>query len=187
MILSNCGAREEARVAWTAWRSNQSLLKQISPEYLLEELMLKLKLQYVGHLMRKTDSFEKTLMLGKIKAGGEGDDRGWDGWMASPTQWTWVWVDSGSWEWTGRSGVLRFMGLQKVGHNWATELNWTGGCGWAFGSTVVLQVIKENSKKYNNFSRKNQQTVCDIDVNLDTLIGSLEDGETYAKINGSDP
>ena len=76
MILSNCGAREEARVAWTAWRSNQSILKQISPEYLLEELMLKLKLQYVGHLMRKTDSFEKTLMLGKIKAGGEGDDRG---------------------------------------------------------------------------------------------------------------
>ena len=76
MILSNCGAREEARVPWTAWRSNQSILKQISPEYLLEELMLKLKLQYVGHLMRKTDSFEKTLMLGKIKAGGEGDDRG---------------------------------------------------------------------------------------------------------------
>ena len=76
MILSNCGAGEEARVPWTARRSNQSILKEISPEYLLKELMLKLKLQYVGHLMRKTDSFEKTLMLGKIKAGGEGDDRG---------------------------------------------------------------------------------------------------------------
>ena len=125
MILSNCGAREEARVPWTAWRSNQSILKQISPEYLLEELMLKLKLQYVGHLMRKTDSFEKTLMLGKIKAGGEGDNRGWDGWMASPTQWTWVWVDSGSWWWTGRPGVLRFMGSQRVGHDWTTDLNWT--------------------------------------------------------------
>ena len=61
----------------------------------------------------------------RLKAGGEGDDRGWAGWMASPTQWTWVWVDSGSWWWTGRPGVLRFMGSQRVGHNWATELNWT--------------------------------------------------------------
>ena len=61
----------------------------------------------------------------RLMAGGEGDDRGWDGWMASPTQWTWVWVDSGSWWWTGRPGVLRFMGLQRVRHDWATELNWT--------------------------------------------------------------
>ena len=60
-------------------------------------------------------------------AGGEGDDRGWDGWMASLTQWTWVWVDSGSCWWTGRPGVLRFMGSQRVGHDWATELNWTEG------------------------------------------------------------
>ena len=55
---------------------------------------------------------------------GEGDDRGWDGWMASPTRWTWVWVDSGSWWWTGSPGVLRLMGSQRVGHDWATELNW---------------------------------------------------------------
>ena len=61
----------------------------------------------------------------RLRAGGEGDDRGWDGWMASPTQWTWVWVDSGSWWWTGRPGVLWFMGLQRVGYDWATELNWT--------------------------------------------------------------
>ena len=59
-----------------------------------------------------------------LGAGGEGDDRGWDGWMASPIWWTWVWVDSGSWWWTGRPDVLRFMGLQRVKHNWATELNW---------------------------------------------------------------
>ena len=58
------------------------------------------------------------------KAGGEGDDRGWDGWMAPPTRWTWVWVSSGSWWWTGRPGVLQSMGSQRVGHNWATELNW---------------------------------------------------------------
>ena len=58
----------------------------------------------------------------KLRAGGEGDDRGWDGWMASPTQWTWVWVDSRNWWRTVRPGVLRFMGLQRVGHNWVTEL-----------------------------------------------------------------
>ena len=60
-----------------------------------------------------------------LGAGGEGDDRGWDGWMASPTQWTWVWVASGCWYWTGRPGVLQLMGLQKVRQDWATELNWT--------------------------------------------------------------
>ena len=61
----------------------------------------------------------------RLKAGGEGDDRGWDGWMASQTQWTWAWVGSGSWWWTGRPGILQFTGLQRVGHDWATELNWT--------------------------------------------------------------
>ena len=60
----------------------------------------------------------------RLRAGGEGDNRGWDGWMAPPTQWTWVWVNSGSWWWTGRLGVLQSMGLQRVGHDWATELNW---------------------------------------------------------------
>ena len=77
-----------------------------------------------GHLMRRADSFEKTLMLGKIEGRRREDDRGWDGWMASPTQQTWVWVDSGSWWWTGRPGVLRLMGLQRVRHDWVTELNW---------------------------------------------------------------
>ena len=91
----------------------------------LEGMMLKLKRQYFGHLMRRVDSLEKTLMLGGIGARGEGDDIGWDGWMASPTPWTWVWVNSGSWWWTGRPSVLRFMGSQRVRHNWATELNWT--------------------------------------------------------------
>ena len=61
----------------------------------------------------------------RLRAGGEGDNRGWDGWMASPTQWMWVWVNSGSWWWTGRPGVLRFLGSQRVRHDWATELNWT--------------------------------------------------------------
>ena len=109
---------------WTARRSNQSILKEISPGISLEGMMLKLNLQYFGHLMRRVDSLEKTLMLGGIGAGGEGDDPGWDGWMASPTQWMWVWVNSRRWWWTGRPGMLQFMGLQRVGHDRVTELNW---------------------------------------------------------------
>ena len=116
--------RRLLRVPWTA-RSNQSILKEISPEYSLEGLMLKLKLQYFGHLMGRTDSSEKTLMLGKIEGGREGDNRGWAGWMASLTQWTWVWVNSDSWWWTGKPGVLQSTGSQRVRHDWATELNWT--------------------------------------------------------------
>ena len=74
------------RVPWTARRSSQSFVKEIGPEYSLEGPMLKLKLQYFGHPMRRADSLEKTLMMGKTEAGREGDDRGLDGWMASPTQ-----------------------------------------------------------------------------------------------------
>ena len=110
------------RVPWTARRSNQSILKEVSPGCSLEGLTLKLKLQYFGHLMRRVGSLEKTLCWEGLGAGGEGVDRGWDGWMASPTRWTWVWVNSGSWWSTGRPGVLRFMGSQRVGHDWVTEL-----------------------------------------------------------------
>ena len=102
--------RKLLRVPWTARRSNQSILKEISSECSLEGLMLKQKL--------------RPWCWERLKAGGEGDDRGWDGWMASPTQWTWVWVHSGSWWWTGRPGMLQSMGSQRVGHDWATELNW---------------------------------------------------------------
>ena len=113
------------RVPWTARRSNQSTLKEISPEYSLEGLMLQLKLQCFGHLMWRTDSFEKTLMLGKI------DSRRRRGWQrirwsnGISTQWTWIWASSGSWWWTGEPGVLQSMGSQRVGHDWVTELNWT--------------------------------------------------------------
>ena len=115
--------RRPLRVPRTARKPNQSILKEISPEYSLGGLMLKLKLQYFCHLMRRTDSLEKILMVGKIKAGGEGDDRGWDGWTASLTRWTWVWVGSSYWWWTGKPDVLQSMGSQRVGHDWATELN----------------------------------------------------------------
>ena len=116
--------RRLLRVPWTARRSNQSILKEISPGISLEGRMLKLQLQSFGHLMQKADLL-KRLMLERLRAGGEGDDRGWDGWMASLTRWTWVWMHSGSWWWTGRPGVLWFMASQRVEHDWATELNWT--------------------------------------------------------------
>ena len=112
--------RRLLRVSWTARRSNQSILKESSPEYSLEELML--KLQYFGHLMWRTDSLEKTLMLGKIEGRRRGQQR--MRWMASPTQWIWVWVSSGNWWWTGRPGVLLSMGSQRESDT--TEwLNWT--------------------------------------------------------------
>ena len=91
--------------------------KGISSEYSLEGLMMKLKLQYFGHLIRRTDLFEKTLMLEKIEGRRRGDNRGWDVWMALPTHWTWIWVNTGSWWWMGRPGMLQ---SQIVGHDWAT-------------------------------------------------------------------
>ena len=116
--------RRLLRVPWTARRSNQFFLKEVSPGCSLEGLRLKLKLQYFGHLMQRVDSLEKTLMLWKIGCRRRRVDRGWDGWMASPTWWISVWVKFGSWWWTWRPGVLRFMGLKSVGHAWVTELNW---------------------------------------------------------------
>ena len=117
--------RRLLRVPWTARRANQSILKEISPEYSLKGLMLKLKLQYFVDLMWRTDSWKRPWCWERFKVGGKGDNRGWDGWMASPTRWTWVWVSSRSWWWTGKTGVLQSMGSQRVGHDWATELNWT--------------------------------------------------------------
>ena len=113
------------RVPWTGRRSNQTILKEISSEYSLEGLLL--KLHYFGHLMQRTDSLERPWCWERLKAGGEGDDRGWNGWMASLTQWAWVWASSGSWWRAGKPGVLQSMGLQRVGHDWVTELNWTEG------------------------------------------------------------
>ena len=115
--------RRLLRVPWTARRSNQSILKETN-EYSLEGLMLKLKLQYFGHLMWRANSLEETLMLGKIEGRrrrGQQRMRWLDG---TPTYWIWVWASSGSWWWTGKPGVLQFMGLQRVGHDWAIELNW---------------------------------------------------------------
>ena len=121
--------RKLLRVPWTARRSNQSILKEISPGCSLEGLMLKLKLQYFGHLMLRVDSLEKTLMLGRTwgqeeKATTEDEMAGWHHWLhGRESEWTPGIGD-------GQGGLvccrLQFMGSQRVGHNWATELNWTG-------------------------------------------------------------
>ena len=116
--------RRFLRVPWTARRANQSILKETSPEYSLERLMWKLKLQYFSSWCKELTHLKRPWCWGRLKAE-EGDNRGWDGWMASLTQWTWVWVNSGNWLWTGRPGVLQSMGSQKVWHDWATELNWS--------------------------------------------------------------
>ena len=105
------------RVPWTAKRSNQSILKEISPEYSLEGLMMKLKLQYFGHWCEELTPWKRPWCWERLKVRRGGDDRGWDGWMASPTQWTWWW--------TGKPDGLKSMGLQRVGHDRTNELNWT--------------------------------------------------------------
>ena len=128
--------RRLLRVPWTARRSNQSILKEIGPGISLEGMMLKLKLQYFGYLKELTH-WKRLWCWEGLGAGGEGDDRGWDGWMASLTLWTWVLVNSGSWWWTGRPGVLLFMGSQRVGHDWATDLIWS--------ETLLLHVLENQN------------------------------------------
>ena len=124
--------------------TNQSILEEISPGCSLEGLMLKLKLQYLGHLMRRVDSLEKILMLEGI---GGGRRRGWQRmrWLDGITDsMDMNWVNSGSWWWTGRPGVLRFMGLQRARHDWATERNWTPSYGFGdFDNVLKMYLLQK--------------------------------------------
>ena len=125
---------EDTWVPWTARRSNHSTLKEINPEYSLEELRLKLKLQYFGHLMRRTDSLGKTLRLGKIEARRRRDQQRMKWLDVSPTQGTCIWASSRSWWWTGKSGMLQSMGVAES----QTQLsNWTD---WLRNTTVRTQL-----------------------------------------------
>ena len=133
--------RRLLRVLWTAKRSNQSIIKEISFGYSLEGLMLKVILQYFGHLMRRSDSLEKTPMLGKIEGRRRRGQQRMK-WLDGTTQWTWVWINSGSWWWTGRPGVLQTMGSQRAGHSWATELK--GEISQHFRSCVLDVKVQRN-------------------------------------------
>ena len=117
--------RRHLRVPWTARRSNQSILKEISPEYSLEGLMLKQNSNTWATWCEELTHLKRPWCWEWLRAGGEGDDRRWDGWIASLTKWTWVWVSSRSWWWTGKPGVLQSMGSERVEHDWTTKLNWT--------------------------------------------------------------
>ena len=130
--------RRLLRVPWTERKSNQSILKEISPGCSLIGLILKLKSSTLATWWEELTHLKRPWCWERLRAGGEGDDRGWDGWMASWTQWTWVWVESRSWWWKGRPGVLWFMGSQRVRHNWATELNW-------IQSQLVLHTVPSSS------------------------------------------
>ena len=111
--------RRLLRVSWTA-RINQSILKEISPEWFWSW-----NSNALATWCKELIHLKRPWCWERLKVGEEGDNRGWDGWMASPTQWTWVWVNSGSWCWTGRPAVLQFIRSQRVGHDWATVLNWS--------------------------------------------------------------
>ena len=115
--------RRLLRVLWTTRRSNHSILKEISPGCSLKDWCW--SSSTLATSCEDLTYWKRSWCWEGLGAGGEGDDRGWDGWMASLTRWAWVWVNCRSLWWTGRPGVLWFMGLQTVGHDWVTELNWT--------------------------------------------------------------
>ena len=123
-MLLNSVVGEDSRVPWTARRSNQSILKEISPEYTLKDSCWSWNSNTLATWYKEMTYLKRPWCWERLRAGGEWDNRGWDGWMASPNQWAWVWVNSGSSWWTGRPGFLRFTGSQKLRHDWATELNW---------------------------------------------------------------
>ena len=105
------------RAPWTARRSNQSILKEINPECSFKDWYWNWNSSSLATWCKELTHLKRPWCWERLRAGGEGDNRGWDGWMASPTQWTWVWVNSGTWWWIGRPGVLRSVGSQRAGLN----------------------------------------------------------------------
>ena len=116
--------RKLLRLPWTAKKSNQSIPRKSVLSVHWKDWCRSWSSNTLATWCKKQAHWKRTWCWQRLKVGEE-DDRGWNGWMPSLTQWTWVWVNSGSWWWTGRPGVLQFMGSQRVWHDWATELNWT--------------------------------------------------------------
>ena len=117
--------RRLLRVLWTAGDPTSPFWRRSALGFLWKEWCYSWNSSTLATSCEELPHWKRLWCWEWLAARGEGDDRGWDGWMASLTQWTWVWVNSGSWWWTGRPGVLRFIGSQRVGHDWVTELNWT--------------------------------------------------------------
>ena len=116
--------RRLMKVPWTARRSNQSILREINPDIHWKDWCWSWNFNTLAIWCEDLTHWKRPCCWEMLKAG-EGDNRGWDGWMALLTPWAWVWVNSGSWWWTGRPGMLLSMGSQRVGHNWVTILSWT--------------------------------------------------------------
>ena len=178
-MLLNCGVGEDLRVPWTARRFNQSILKEISLECSSEKWCWSWNSNTLATWCKELTHLKRPWCWESLRAGGEGDDRGWYGWMTSLTQWTWVWVNSGSWWWTGRPGVLWSMELQRVRQDWATELNWTRFViaflprskdlliSWLLlPSVVIFEPKKRKSVTASTFS----PTICHEVMGLDTTI-----------------
>ena len=133
-------------VPWTARRSNQSILRKSVLNIHWKDWCWKWSSNALATWCKELTHWKRPWHWERLKVG-EGDGRGWDGWMASPTQWTWVWVNSGSWWWTGRPGMLKSMGSQRVGHDWVTELNWTEHLPYSITRDLLLtwQYFPSNS------------------------------------------
>ena len=128
-MLFNCGVGEDSWESFGLQGDPTSpFWRRLALGFLWKEWCLSWNSSTLATSCKELTHWKRLWCWEGLGARGEGDDRGWDGWMASLTRWTWVWVNSRSWWWTGRPGVLRFMGLQRVGHDWATELNWTHSC-----------------------------------------------------------
>ena len=149
------------RVPWTARRSNQSILEEISTAVHWEDWCWSWNSNTLATSCEELIHWKRPWCWERLRAGGGGDDRGWDGWMASLAQWTWVWVNYGRWWWTGRPNVMWFMSnAERVGHDWATELNWTDRVPeeqWTEVHDIVgrqcsrLSPRKRNAKRQNGF------------------------------------
>ena len=146
--------RRHLRVPWTAWRFNQSILKEIILNIHWKDWCWSWNSNTLATWCEELTYLKRPWCWDRWKAGGEGDDRRWDGWMASPTLCTWVWVNSRIWWGTGRPGVLQSMGLQRVGHDWMTELNWA-----SLGNQELPHLILGGNGVYFIFSLE-QTLVC---------------------------
>ena len=146
--------RRLLRVPWTARRANQSILKEISPQYSFnihwKDWCWSWNSNTLAIWCEELTPWKKPWCWERLKAGGEGDNRGWDGWMVSLTLWTWIWASSACWWWTGKPGVLQSMESQRVGHHWVTELNWTEETkAWFAGNEVEGNSFGSSSDRFN--------------------------------------